>query len=61
MDKVEDGTIKVECPACGGEGIRDDGSCMCGDDTCCCAEPEAPECSVCDGYGWVARKAGDQS
>lgn len=48
--------LEDECPACGGDGIVDDGSCTCGDDTCCCAEPESPDCPVCDGTGFAAKR-----
>lgn len=39
----------VECEQCGGEGVFGHD---CGEDTCCCLNPEddAP-CSMCDGEG----------
>lgn len=35
-----------ECPHCGGEGFID-GECTCGEDCCCCAEPDPPRCTEC--------------
>lgn len=35
-----------DCPDCGGEGYLLD-ECTCGEDTCCCAEPEPPRCIEC--------------
>lgn len=35
-----------ECPHCGGEGYIE-GECTCGEDCCCCAEPEPPRCTEC--------------
>jgi hypothetical protein len=35
-----------DCPVCGGTGVLED-ECTCGEDTCCCAEPEPPECPEC--------------
>lgn len=35
-----------ECPYCGGEGVIE-GECTCGDDTCCCLEPDPPPCPHC--------------
>jgi hypothetical protein len=43
---------KVECPNCGGEGLID-GYCTCGDDCCCCADPEPPLCHACGGKGYA--------
>lgn len=40
----------TDCPACGGSGVMD-GECTCMDDTCCCLEPEPPECGLCSGDG----------
>ncbi len=42
-----------DCYQCGGEGL--DGH-ECGDDTCCCLDPEPNEqCEVCGGVGgWYA-------
>lgn len=42
----------LECYLCGGEGV--DGH-DCGDDTCCCLNPEDDvECDVCEGDGgWM--------
>ena len=36
-----------ECLLCGGLGYLED-ECTCGDDTCCCLEPERPDCPECD-------------
>lgn len=35
------------CDACGGEGFYHD----CGDDTCCCANPDEDDLLVCDECG----------
>lgn len=35
-----------DCPHCGGEGYIE-GDCTCGEDTCCCLEPEPPRCTEC--------------
>jgi hypothetical protein len=35
-----------DCWMCGGSGVLED-ECTCGDDTCCCLEPEPPECPEC--------------
>jgi hypothetical protein len=35
-----------DCWNCGGEGFLE-GECTCGEDTCCCLEPEAPPCPEC--------------
>lgn len=43
---------KVECWNCGGEGVID-GDCTCGEDTCCCLDPEPPICDVCGGKGYL--------
>lgn len=43
----------VDCEQCGGEGV--DGH-DCGEDTCCCLDPEEDaECHMCDGTGgwWI--------
>jgi hypothetical protein len=40
----------VECWNCGGEGYLD-GECTCGEDCCCCLEPDPPRCSECRGKG----------
>jgi hypothetical protein len=37
-----------DCWKCGGEGSIS-GTCTCGDDTCCCAEPEEEICDICNG------------
>jgi hypothetical protein len=39
----------VECWNCT-EGYIE-GDCTCGDDTCCCLDPDPPECSECHGTG----------
>jgi hypothetical protein len=39
------------CDACDGEGFYHD----CGDDTCCCANPDEDDiyaCDECGGTGW---------
>ena len=42
-------TYWQECSSCGGEGV--DGH-DCGEDTCCCLDPEDNEtCDVCEGEG----------
>lgn len=43
-----------ECWNCGGEGFID-GDCTCGEDCCCCLEPEPPVCDVCEGKGHFDR------
>jgi len=44
---------KATCWSCGGEGDMDGSGCTCGEDTCCCAEPEAPSCDVCGSKGFL--------
>ena len=47
---------RVDCENCGGEGFTNHD---CGEDTCCCLEPEDNvECDVCDGEGsyWACPK-----
>lgn len=49
MDAVLDGDGEP-CYACGGEGEYHD----CGEDTCCCADPETQDmydCEECNGTG----------
>ena len=46
----DDGKIWVDCWHCGGEGYID-GDCTCGEDCCCCLEPEPPVCNICRGKG----------
>lgn len=42
-----------ECPACGGEGVYGHD---CGEDSCCCDDPEDNEpCEVCGGSGVVKK------
>jgi hypothetical protein len=42
----------VDCPECQGEGVTHHD---CGEDSCCCADPEPNvRCRVCDGRGVVA-------
>jgi hypothetical protein len=41
---------EIECDECAGEGFLDYG-CTCGEDTCCCAEPDPPKCWKCRGLG----------
>ena len=50
MGERADGKVWVECWNCGGEGDIE-GDCTCGEDTCCCIEPDAPICSHCHGKG----------
>lgn len=41
-----------ECWACNGEGYYHD----CGEDTCCCLDPETDDlhpCQECGGKGWL--------
>lgn len=47
-DKVKQ-KYRVPCYACGGEGVGD--GCTCMDDTCCCLNPEPPDCDICGGKG----------
>ena len=56
-DTVPVGTCKkclnqmehTDCDECGGDGLTEHD---CGDDTCCCLDPEPNvECWVCDGLG----------
>ena len=42
----------VDCWNCGGEGYLE-GECTCGEDCCCCADPEPPTCDVCRGKGYL--------
>ena len=44
------GDYWIACWACGGEGDIE-GDCTCGEDVCCCLEPEPPTCSECKGTG----------
>ncbi len=39
-----------DCYNCGGEGFID-GDCTCGEDCCCCLEPDEPVCDICEGKG----------
>ena len=47
--------VWFDCSECGGEGFVE-GECTCGDDCCCCLEPDEPTCGHCSGRGgwWVA-------
>lgn len=45
----------IECWACGGEGVLE-GTCTCGEDCCCCAEPEPQTCDICHGDGGWKRQ-----
>ena len=42
----------IECESCGGEGVSGHD---CGEDTCCCLDPEENmTCDICDGKGgWL--------
>lgn len=42
----------VDCWSCGGEGFMQ-GECTCGEDCCCCLEPDEPECPICEGSGTI--------
>ena len=48
----QDGLIGewIDCWNCGGDGFIE-GECTCGDDCCCCLEPDPPVCNVCGGKG----------
>lgn len=49
----------IDCWSCGGEGVHE-GGCTCMDDTCCCLNPEPPDCDVCRGTGgWYAEDGED--
>jgi hypothetical protein len=50
MSECPDGKIYVDCWQCGGEGVIE-GECTCGEDCCCCLEPEPPVCDICRGKG----------
>ena len=46
----------IDCWQCGGAGDLE-GECTCWDDTCCCLEPKAPTCNVCNGKGgWMRQE-----
>lgn len=45
-------SYKVDCWDCGGSGFYEE-SCTCGEDCCCCLEPEPPRCSECRGKGFL--------
>lgn len=50
----EPGEDREECWACNGEGYYHD----CGEDTCCCADPESDDlvrCAECGGRGTLGR------
>lgn len=52
---------RVDCYNCGGEGVID-GDCTCGEDCCCCAEPEPPVCGHCRGVGsYVVKQLTDDN
>jgi hypothetical protein len=49
-DDMHDGIDSEDCWACGGEGYYHD----CGEDTCCCLNPEEDDmfpCEECGGKG----------
>lgn len=48
-DRREEPTAWRPCPYC--EDGYLEGDCTCGDDTCCCLEPEPPMCGHCYGKG----------
>jgi len=41
-----------DCWNCGGTGYIEY-DCTCGEDTCCCLDPEPPMCRICNGEGIV--------
>ena len=47
----------VDCWQCGGEGYLE-GTCTCGEDTCCCLDPEPETCDICHGDGGWWSKPG---
>ena len=42
-----------ECEECGGTGEAEHD---CGDDVCCCEDPEPVPCEECEGYGTISRR-----
>lgn len=40
-----------ECSQCAGSGFLDHD---CGEDTCCCENPEGDTCPLCQGFGSVS-------
>jgi len=48
-----------ECWDCGGVGFYHD----CGEDTCCCADPDEQDmvpCRTCGGTGWIPEPPNQQ-
>lgn len=43
---------RVDCWRCV-DGLLEDEGCTCGEDCCCCLEPEPPTCDVCRGKGFL--------
>lgn len=43
---------RIECPTCSGEGWGDEWH-DCGEDCCCCADPEPGRCPDCNGRGAI--------
>jgi hypothetical protein len=45
------------CEQCGGDGVYGHD---CGEDTCCCLDPEENEtCDLCGGHGWFKTCSGN--
>lgn len=44
-----------ECPMCGGDGLLEY-ECTCGEDCCCCAEPDHPPCPECNSKPDLSRE-----
>ncbi len=47
---MDDHDQNDDCWNCGGDGYIE-GDCTCGEDCCCCLEPEPPICDICRGKG----------
>lgn len=45
-----EGNGVITCPACGGAGGFHD----CGEDSCCCLDPDTSICETCNGDGEVS-------
>lgn len=50
--------VSEPCDQCGGDGVYGHD---CGEDTCCCADPDeaTEECDLCGGRGYFMRCMGD--
>ncbi len=42
---------QIDCPHCDEGYLK--GECTCGEDTCCCLDPEPPPCDICRGRGFL--------